>query len=108
MTDDMVKNLKLGPANVKAPESPEEMKEKMEEIQSMLLSIEVVGSAGTDGLAVKVHLNGRYEATKVVIDPQLLAEKPTLVSELVASAITSASRKVEETIQSKMLEFFKK
>jgi nucleoid-associated protein EbfC len=77
-----------------------EIQNKMLEVQKKLASIEVEGNAGGD--MVKIVLNCRYEAKKVTIDPSVLMQSMQILGDLVASAITDATRKVESTIQAEM------
>lgn len=73
----------------------------------MLASIEVEGTAGIENYGVKISLNGRHEATRVIIDPQLLTQPAQVLCDLIASAITDASHKAEVAIQTQMLGLFK-
>lgn len=81
-----------------------EIQNKVSEIQKKLAALEIEGSAGGD--MVKVILNGRYEARKVIIDPSLVNQPLQILCDLVASAITDATRKVESAAQAEMLKLF--
>ena len=50
---------------------------------------------------VKVVLNGRHEAKEATIEPKLVAEDLEMLEDLVAAAITDASRKIEERSKEK-------
>lgn len=78
-----------------------EMQNKMVAIQKKLALLEIEGNAG--GGMVTITLNGRYEAKKVVIDPSLLTQPMQILCDLVASAITDTTRKVEAAVQNEML-----
>ena len=78
----------------------------MAEAQKKLAEIEVEGKAGLDDYSVKVYLNGRHEATKVIIEPKLLEQPNDALCELIASAITDASHKAEQAIQAEMVNIF--
>ena len=95
------------------PKSMEDMKNKSMEIQNKmaetqknLANITVEGKAGIENYGVKVYLNGRYEATKVTIDPELLKQPAQILSDLIASAITDAAHNAEIAIQNEMLKVF--
>ncbi|MBU0744976.1 MAG: YbaB/EbfC family nucleoid-associated protein [Gammaproteobacteria bacterium] len=83
-----------------------EIQNKMSDAQKKLALIEVEGKAGTEDYGIKVYLNGRYEATKVTIDPSVLEQPTQVVCDLMASAITDASRKAEIAIQNEMMKLF--
>jgi DNA-binding YbaB/EbfC family protein len=82
-----------------------EIQDRMSAVQKNLVTIEVEGNAGGD--MVKITLNGHYEAKKVIIDPTLLTQPIQILSDLVAAAITDATRKVEAAVQNEMLSLFK-
>lgn len=81
------------------------MQSRIEEAQSRLHDMEVVGESGA-GL-VKVTLSGRYEARRVEIDDSLLAEDKNMLEDLVAAAYNDAVRRVEVIQKEKMSEFTK-
>ncbi len=85
-------------------EQAKKMQEKMQEIQAALSELKIIGEAG-NGL-VRVIMNGRHEALKVILDATLLtaanvttAEHKQYVEELVAAAINSATDQVEGASQ---------
>jgi DNA-binding YbaB/EbfC family protein len=78
----------------------QKMTEQMKEAQDALLEKEVTGEAGA-GL-VSVRLNGKGDCLGVEINPNVLADDPAIVGELVASAINDANRKLESLKQDSM------
>ena len=74
--------------------------EQMKDAQAQLSEKEVVGESGA-GL-VTVTLNGQSDCKSVVINPNVLADDPEIVGELVASAINDANRKLEALKQESM------
>ena len=75
-------------------------------VQEMLGDLEVTGEAGA-GL-VKVTLTGTYEAIKVEI-AEIVMEDPRkeFIEQLVAAAVTDATRKVGSAVSSKTAEALK-
>lgn len=81
----------------------QEMQAKMAEIQAILESTTVDGSAG--GGAVIVRLNGKGEMVHVEIDPDLLKpDEREIVQDLVVAAHNDARRRVEALTAEKMQE----
>ena len=81
----------------------QKMQSRLAEAQEELAGAEVTGESGA-GL-VKVTLTGRYEARKVQVDPSLLADDRELLEDLLAAAITDASRRVANAQKDKMSDF---
>ena len=81
----------------------QKMQSRLAEAQEELAGAEVTGESGA-GL-VKVTLTGRYEARKVQVDPSLLADDRELLEDLLAAAITDASRRVANAQKDKMSGF---
>jgi nucleoid-associated protein EbfC len=77
----------------------QQMQENMQKAQAELAEIEVTGESGAG--MVKVTLNGKHEAKKVVIEPKLLAEDKDMLEDLLTSAINDAVRKVAARTQEK-------
>jgi nucleoid-associated protein EbfC len=77
----------------------QQMQETMQKAQAELADIEVTGESGAG--MVKVTLNGRHEAKKVLIEPKLLAEDKDMLEDLLAAAINDAVRKVAARSQEK-------
>jgi DNA-binding YbaB/EbfC family protein len=77
----------------------QQMQETMQKAQAELADIEVTGESGAG--MVKVTLNGRHEAKKVLIEPKLLGEDKEMLEDLLAAAITDAVRKIAARTQEK-------
>jgi nucleoid-associated protein EbfC len=77
----------------------QQMQETMQKAQAELADIEVTGESGAG--MVKVTLNGRHEAKKVLIEPKLLSEDKDMLEDLLAAAITDAVRKIAARTQEK-------
>lgn len=71
------------------------MQARMAELQEELAAQEVVGESG--GGLVKVVLNGKSEAKRVVIDPSLAGEDLVVISGLVAAAFNAAVHQAQAT-----------
>lgn len=77
----------------------QEMQQKMQAAQEEVAKMEISGEAG--GGLVSVVMTGKHELVKVSIDDSLMDDKEML-EDLVAAAVNSAARKVEESSQEKM------
>ncbi len=77
----------------------QQMQETMQKAQAELAEIEVTGESGAG--MVKVTLNGRHEAKKVLIEPKLLAEDKDMLEDLLVAAVNDAVRKVAARTQEK-------
>ncbi|MGO9948927.1 MAG: YbaB/EbfC family nucleoid-associated protein [Steroidobacteraceae bacterium] len=77
----------------------QQMQETMQKAQAELAEIEVTGESGAG--MVKVTLNGRHEAKKVLIEPKLLAEERDMLEDLLVAAVNDAVRKVAARTQEK-------
>lgn len=76
----------------------QQMQEKM---QRELAAAQIEATAG--GGVVTVVVNGLKEIQSVTIDPEVLdPADPTMVQDLIVAALREASRKVDETMQSKL------
>ena len=76
----------------------QEMQDKMADMQSSLVSIEIEGVAGA-GL-VKVTLNGKGEMRRLNIDPTLVsAEEAEILEDLIVAAHNDAKGKIEARVQ---------
>ena len=73
----------------------QKMQEKMQQAQSEIAQLELVGEAAA-GL-VKVTMTGRHDVKSVVIDQSLMAEKKDLLEDLLAAAVNDAVLKVEKS-----------
>ena len=79
----------------------QEMQTKMSEMQEKLSELEVTGSAG--GGMVDVTLNGKNEARRVKIDPDLAGpENLEILEDLIVAAVNDARVKVEKQVTEKM------
>lgn len=77
----------------------QEMQKNMQAAQDEIAKMEISGEAG--GGMVKVVMTGKHELVKVEIDDSLMDDKEML-EDLVAAAVNSAARRVEDTTQEKM------
>jgi DNA-binding YbaB/EbfC family protein len=77
----------------------QQMQETMQKAQAELADIEVTGESGAG--MVKVTLNGRHEAKKVLIEPKLLAEEKDMLEDLLVAAVNDAVHKVAARTQEK-------
>lgn len=77
----------------------QEMQKNMEKAQAEIAEMEVTGEAG--GGLVKVTMTGKHELVKVELDDSLMDDKEML-EDLVAAAVNSAVRRVEDTTQERM------
>jgi hypothetical protein len=77
----------------------QQMQETMQKAQAELAEIEVTGESGAG--MVKITLNGRHEAKKVLIEPKLLAEEKDMLEDLLVAAVNDAVRKVAARTQEK-------
>lgn len=77
----------------------QEMQKNMQSAQEEIAKMEVEGQAG--GGMVSVVMTGKHELVKVNIDDSLMDDKEML-EDLVAAAVNSAARRVDEVSQEKM------
>ena len=77
----------------------QQMQDTMQKAQAELAEIEVTGESGAG--MVKVTLNGRHEAKKVMIEPKLLTEEKDMLEDLLVAAVNDAVRKVAARTQEK-------
>ena len=77
----------------------QQMQETMQKAEAELADIEVIGESGAG--MVKVTLNGRHEAKKVLIEPKLLGEDKEMLEDLLVAAVNDAVRKVAARTQEK-------
>ncbi|MEM9810257.1 MAG: YbaB/EbfC family nucleoid-associated protein [Pseudomonadota bacterium] len=79
------------------------LQQKMQEAQESLAALEAEGASG--GGLVRVMMNGKGYARKVVIDPSLFSEDDKEVLEdLITAAINDAKAKLEEQSAAAMKE----
>ena len=79
----------------------QEMQANMQKAQEQLASLEVEGAAG--GGMVKVIVTCKYEVRRVSIEDNLLREDKDMLEDLIAAAFNDAYRKVERTVQEKLV-----
>ena len=72
----------------------QELKGKFEESQKNAENVQVTGESG--GGLVKVRMNGKYQVERVGLEKSVLTEELTVVEDLIAAAVNSASGKVEQ------------
>ncbi|HVC00615.1 MAG TPA: YbaB/EbfC family nucleoid-associated protein [Steroidobacteraceae bacterium] len=77
----------------------QQMQETMKKAQAELGGLEVTGEAGAG--MVKIVMNGRHEACKVLIEPRLLGEDRDMLEDLLVAAINDASRRVAARTEEK-------
>jgi nucleoid-associated protein EbfC len=76
------------------------MQAAVQKAQAELASLEVTGESG--GGMVKVTMNGRHEARRVVLDPSVPLDDREMLEDLIAAAINDATQRVESATQQKM------
>lgn len=85
-------------------EQAQSVKRAVDELNTEMSKARVTGESGAG--MVKVTINGSYEALSAQIDPTVLAglseDERTMVEDLVAAAVTDASRRLREFQKDKM------
>lgn len=71
-----------------------QVKDKMEQAKQELAATVVVGQSGAG--AVKVRMNGSFDAVGVEIDEALRNEDKEILEDLLCAAINDAVRKIEQ------------
>ena len=71
-----------------------QVKDKMEQAKQELAATVVVGQSGAG--AVKVRMNGSFDAIGVEIDEALQSEDKEILEDLICAAINDAVRKIEQ------------
>jgi len=71
-----------------------QVKDKMEQAKQELAATVVVGQSGAR--AVKVRMNGSFDAVGVEIDEALRNEDQEILEDLICAAINDAVRKIEQ------------
>jgi DNA-binding YbaB/EbfC family protein len=79
----------------------QQMQENMKKVQEQLASTEVEGQSGAG--MVKIVMTCRHDVKRVTIDPSLLADDKEMLEDLIAAAMNDAVRRVESTVQEKMV-----
>ena len=72
----------------------------MQKAQAEIARLEVTGESG--GGMVKVTLNGRHEARRVLIEPAAFGDDREMLEDLLAAAINDAVHKLEAASQARM------
>ena len=90
----------------------QKMQEKMQSAQQEIEKLIVQGTAGAG--AVKIKLNGRFNAMACELDEELLIKnlisgkyKKQVVEELIVAAINDAVRKIQEGVKGKVTDLTK-
>ncbi len=78
----------------------QQMQEKMQQLQTEIAQMEVVGESGA-GL-VKVTVNGAHNCRRVEIDPSLLEDEKEMLEDLIAAAFNDAARRIDDAQKDKM------
>lgn len=71
-----------------------QMQEQMQKAQQEAAKKIVVGESGAG--MVKVHLSGRYDASKVELGAELMQEDKEIIEDLIAAAINDAVKKLDD------------
>ena len=82
----------------KLMQQAQKMQEQMKKSQDEKSSLQVEGEAGA-GL-VKIAMTGKCDVKSVHIDESLLSEDKEMLEDLIAAAVNSAVKKVEESSSS--------
>ncbi|MFV9972465.1 MAG: YbaB/EbfC family nucleoid-associated protein [Francisella endosymbiont of Hyalomma asiaticum] len=78
----------------KLMQQAQKMQEQMKKAQQERENMKVIGASGA-GL-VTVIMTGKYDVKSVSIDNSLMSEDKEILEDLVAAAVNSAVKKVEE------------
>ncbi len=78
----------------------QQMQEKMQQAQSEVANVEVLGEAGAG--MVKITMTGKHDVKSVQIDPALLQEDKEILEDMIAASVNDAVRKVEEQTKDMM------
>ncbi|MEY8701544.1 YbaB/EbfC family nucleoid-associated protein [Francisella philomiragia] len=82
----------------KLMQQAQKMQEQMKKAQQERENMEVTGESGA-GL-VSVTMTGKYDVKKVTIDDSLMSEDKEMLEDLIAAAVNSAVKKVEDNSSS--------
>lgn len=80
----------------------QKMQEEMQQAQARLAEEELTGEAG--GGMVKVTMNGKYQVSRVEIDPSLMGDDREMLEDLLAAAFNSATQRIAEKTKESMAE----
>jgi DNA-binding YbaB/EbfC family protein len=78
----------------------QQVQENMKRAQEELARMEITGESGAG--MVRVTLDGRHQARKVELKPELMTEDREFVEDLIAAAINDAVQKLEVASRDKM------
>ena len=78
----------------------QEMQQKMMEAKDGLKNVIAEGVSG--GGAVKIQMNGNFEAIKIDISDETLKEDKAVIEDLIIAAINNAKKAVEGKTQEEM------
>jgi len=76
------------------------MQAAVQKAQAEIATLEVTGESG--GGMVKVTMNGRHEASRVVLEPSVPLDDREMLEDLIAAAINDATQRIESATQQKM------
>ncbi len=77
-----------------------QLKDRMEQAKEELAATVVEGQAGAG--AVRIRMNGRYDAIEASIDENIAREDREILEDLICGAINDAVRKIEQENQRAM------
>lgn len=80
----------------------QKMQEEMRQAQARLAEEELTGEAG--GGLVKVTMNGKYQVSRIEIDPSLMSDDREMLEDLLAAAFNSATQRIAEKAKESMAE----
>ena len=78
-----------------------EFQSQLKKAQAELNRQRVTGVSGAG--QVKIEMTGRFDATKVEIDPELMRGDREFLEDLIAGAINDAVRRVEQLSQERLV-----
>lgn len=82
----------------KLMQQAQKMQEQMKKAQEERDNMEVSGESGA--ALVKVTMTGKYDVKSINIDDSLMKEDKEMLEDLIAAAVNSAVKKVEESSSS--------
>ncbi|HDZ09712.1 YbaB/EbfC family nucleoid-associated protein [Pseudohongiella sp.] len=71
-----------------------QMQEQMQKAQEEAAKKIVIGESGAG--MVRIHLSGRYDASKVELSADLMQEDKEIIEDLIAAAINDAVKKLDD------------
>jgi nucleoid-associated protein EbfC len=76
------------------------VQENLQKAQAQVAQIMATGESG--GGMVKVTMSGKYEVSRVQIEPALMSEDREVLEDLIAAAINDAAHRVGVAVSEKM------